>query len=154
MEVFMPQSLSLVIIHLIFSTKGRFPCLPRSIRSRLHAYLAVVARNKGCEAYRAGGTADHVHIVLRLARTVAVAELVEKLKTSSSMWLKKHRFELGQFAWQHRYGAFSVAPGELKAIMAYIENQEEHHRIKTFQEEYLELLKETGVEYDERYLWD
>jgi len=150
----MPQSLSMVIIHLIFSTKGRFPCLARSIRPRLHAYLAVVARMKGCEAYRAGGTADHVHIVLRLARTITIAELVEKLKTSSSIWLKKHRPELGRFAWQHGYGALSVAPGELQAILAYIENQEERHRIKTFQEEYLELLKETGVEYDERYLWD
>jgi REP element-mobilizing transposase RayT len=154
MEAPMPQSLSLVIVHIIFSTKDRFPCLGPSVRSRLHAYLATVARDVGCEAYRVGGTADHVHLAVRLSRTVAIAALVEKLKTSSSKWLKTQRSELRRFGWQSGYGAFSVSPSELQALIAYIENQQEHHTIRTFQEEYLALLKQCGVPFDERWLWD
>jgi REP element-mobilizing transposase RayT len=154
MEAVMPQSLSLIIVQIIFSTKDRFPCLDPSTRPRLHAYLAIVARNAKCEAYRVGGTADHVHIAVRLRRTTAIAELVEELKTSSSKWLKTQRSELRRFAWQRGYGAFSAAPHELQALVDYLENQEEHHRIRTFQEEYLALLKQYGVQFDERYLWD
>ncbi len=150
----MPQSLSLVIVQIIFSTKDRFPCLDPSIRPRLHAYLATVARNAKCEGYRVGGTSDHVHLAVRLSRTTTIAELVEELKTSSSRWIKMQRPELRRFAWQRGYGAFSVAPHELKALVAYVENQEEHHRARTFQEEYLALLKEYGLPFDERYLWD
>ena len=150
----MPQSLSLVIVQIIFSTKDRFHCTEPSTRPHLHAYLATVARNAKCESYRVGGTADHVHLAVRLSRTTAIAALVEELKTSSSKWLKIQRPELRQFAWQRGYGAFSVAPEELQALVTYVENQEEHHRIRTFQEEYLALLKMYAIPYDERYLWD
>lgn len=150
----MAQSLSLVIVHIIFSTKGRFPCLDPSTRPHLHAYLATVARNSRCEGYRVGGTGDHVHLAVRLSRTTAIAGLVEELKTSSSKWLKRQRPELGRFAWQRGYGAFSVGRDELEAVVAYIDGQEEHHKVRTFQEEYLEFLKKYGVEYDERYVWD
>ncbi len=153
-EAAMPQSLSMVIVHIVFSTKDRFPCLRPSVRSRLHAYQATVARDARCEAYRVGGTADHVHLAVRLSRTIAIAELVEHLKTSSSMWLKAQQSDLRRFAWQSGYGAFSVSPGELQALIAYIENQQEHHRVRTFQEEYLALLKHYGVPIDQRYLWD
>ena len=150
----MAQSLSLVIVHVIFSTKDRFPCLGVSTRPRLHAYLATVARNAECEAYRVGGTGDHVHLALRLSRTTAVAGLVEVLKTSSSKWLKTQVPELCRFAWQRGYGAFSVGPGELESLVAYVNNQDEHHKVRTFQQEYLALLKAYGVRYDDRYLWD
>jgi len=115
----MPQSLSLVIVQIIFSTKDRFPCLDPSTRPRLHAYLATVARNAKCEGYRVGGTADHVHLAVRLSRTTAIAGLVEELKTSSSKWLKTQRPELRRFAWQRGYGAFSVTPDELQALVAW-----------------------------------
>ncbi len=150
----MPQSLSLVIVQIIFSTKDRFPCLDSSTRPHLHAYLATVVRNARCECYRAGGFADHVHLAVRLSRTTAIAELVEEVKTSSSRWLKMQRPELRRFAWQRGYGAFSAAPHELQALVTYIENQKEHHRTRTFQEEYLALLNQYGVPFDERYLWD
>ncbi len=150
----MPQSLSMVIVHLIFSTKDRFPCIAPSIRPHLHAYLATVARNSKCEAYRVDGRGDHVHLAVRLSRTMTISELVEELKTSSSKWIKTQQPELRQFSWQRGYGAFSVSPNELEALEAYIEKQEEHHRVRTFQEEYLALLKEYGVQYDERYVWD
>ena len=150
----MPQSLSLVVVHIIFSTKDRFPCLDPSTRPRLHAYLATVARNSKCEGYRVGGTSDHVHLAVRLSRTTTIAGLVEELKTSSSKWLKMQRPELRRFAWQRGYGAFSVGQNELEDLVTYVANQEEHHKVRTFQEEYLALLKKYGVQYDERYVWD
>lgn len=150
----MPQSLSLVIVHLIFSTKDRCPCLGSAVRPSLHAYLATVARNTGCECYRAGGFTDHVHLAVRLSRTLSIAGLVEELKTSSSKWLKTQDAALREFAWQRGYGSFSVGPGDLDAVIAYIDQQEEHHRTRTFQEEYRAFLHKYGVEYDERYVWD
>lgn len=154
MEANLSQSLSLVIVHVIFSTKDRFPCLDPPMRPHLHAYLASVARNAKCEAYRVGGTGDHVHLAVRLSRTSSIANLVEELKTSSSKWLKLQRPVLRRFAWQRGYGAFSVGPDELEALVAYVNGQEEHHRVRTFQEEYLDFLKKYGVQYDERYVWD
>ncbi len=150
----MPQSLSLIIVHIIFSTKDRCRCLDPAVRSDLWAYLATVARNIGCATYRVGGAWDHVHLAVRLSRTLTVSKLVEELKTSSSIWLKTQRPILHRFAWQHGYGAFSVGPDDLEALVVYIDNQEEHHRVRTFQEEYLAFLKKYNVPYDERYVWD
>jgi REP element-mobilizing transposase RayT len=149
----MPQSLSLVVIHVIFSTKERHPLGPDT-RPKLHAYLATVARNAGCECHRAGGVADHVHLAIRLSRTLTIADLVENLKTSSSKWLKTQSAGLAAFSWQRGYGSFSVGPADLESLCAYIDNQEEHHRTRTFQEEYRMFLKKYGVEYNETYVWD
>lgn len=150
----MPQSLSHVVVHVVFSTKDRFPCLGASIRPGLHAYLATVARNAGCDCDRAGGVSDHVHLAIRLSRTITIAQLVETLKTSSSKWVKTQTKELGGFSWQHGYGCFSVGPADLKALCAYIDRQEEHHRTRTFQDEFRSFLVKYGVEYDEAYVWD
>ena len=150
----MPQSLSLVIIHVTFSTKARHPFLDPDMRPKLHAYLATVARNLGCDAYRVGGVADHVHLAIRLSRTFTIAALVEGLKTSSSKWVKTQSPALAAFAWQRGYGCFSVGPSDLDALRTYIEDQENHHRTRTFQEEYRAFLIKYGIEYDERYVWD
>jgi REP element-mobilizing transposase RayT len=150
----MPQSLSFVLVHIIFSTKDRKPVLDTSVRSALYAYLATVARNAGCECYRVGGVADHVHLAVRLARTASIAKLVEDLKSSSSKWLKVQSPDLSKFAWQRGYGAFSVGPADLEALIQYIEGQEAHHRKVTFQDEFRAFLKKYGVECDERYMWD
>ena len=150
----MPQSLSLVIVHVIFSTKERAPLLDAEIRPKLHAYLATVARNAGCEAYRVGGVGDHVHLAIRLSRTLSIADLVEKLKTTSSKWLKPQSPSLGAFAWQRGYGCFSVGPSDLDSLCEYIERQEEHHQRRTFQEEFRMFLEKYRVEYDEAYVWD
>jgi REP element-mobilizing transposase RayT len=150
----MPQSLSLVIVHVIFSTKERRPFLHLQIRPALHAYLATVARNAGCEAYRVGGVADHVHLALRLSRTLTIADLVETLKTTSSKWLKNQSPDLATFSWQRGYGCFSVGPSDLDALRVYIADQEKHHRKRTFQEEFRMFLKKYGVEFDETYVWD
>jgi REP element-mobilizing transposase RayT len=150
----MPQSLALVIVHIIFSTRDRKPVLQHPIRHDLHAYLAARARIAGCECYSVGGVADHVHLAVRLSRTVTVAKLVEDLKTASSKWLKTQSPKLKKFSWQSGYGAFSVGPSDLPALRRYIEAQEAHHAKHSFQEEFLALLKKYGIEYDERYLWD
>ena len=150
----MPQSLSIVIVHVIFSTKERRPFLGPVTRPKLHAYLATVARNAGCEAYRVGGVADHVHLAIRLSRTITIANLVETLKTSSSKWVKTEEPNLAAFSWQHGYGCFSVGPADSDSLRAYIDTQEEHHKTRTFQDEFRMFLKKHGVEYEEAYVWD
>jgi REP element-mobilizing transposase RayT len=95
-----------------------------------------------------------VHLAIRISRTLTIAQLVEELKTSSSKWLKAQSSGWTHFAWQNGYGAFSVSPSDLDVLTNYIDSQEEHHRTRTFQEEYRAFLKRYGVEFDERYLWD
>jgi len=150
----MPQSLSHVIIHLVWSTKHRERNLTPEVRPALHAYLATVARNMDCPCYRVNGVEDHFHLAVRLSRTVAQAALVEELKTSSSKWLKTQAPHLVEFTWQRGYAAFSVYYKEVERLLAYIDGQEEHHRKVGFQDEYRTLLKEHDIEFDERYVWD
>src|SRR5262245_52215163 len=109
----MPQSLSQVVLHIVFSTKGRHPWLDLAIRPRLHAYLATVCRDCKCEAYRVGGATDHVHIAARLARIINQAELLEKIKKTSSAWIKTQGTAYSPFYWQGGYGAFSVGWSQL-----------------------------------------
>jgi len=149
----MSQSLSCVLIHIIFSTKDRAPLLDSSLRPALNRYLATVARNSGCECFRVGGVADHVHLAIRISRTITIAQLVEELKTSSSKWLKTQSPALAGFAWQGGYGAFSIGPASLEGLKRYIDAQEEHHRTRTFQQEYRKFLQRYGVDFDERYIW-
>jgi putative transposase len=149
----MSQSLSCVLIHIVFSTKDRAPFLDSSIRPALKGYLATVARNSGCECFRVGGVADHVHLAIRLSRTITIAQLVEELKTSSSKWLKTQSPALSGFAWQGGYGAFSIGPASLEGLKRYIDTQEEHHQTRSFQQEYRKFLERYGVDYDERYVW-
>ena len=150
----MPQSLSKVILHLTFSTKNREPWLDHGVRSRMHAYLATICRDLGAEVVRVGGVADHVHIVTMLPRTVSQAELIEQIKKESSKWIKTLDARYRGFFWQRGYGAFSVSPSQLETVLHYVETQQEHHRTRTFQEEYRELLRKHGVDFDERYVWD
>jgi REP element-mobilizing transposase RayT len=131
----MPQSLGLVLLHVVFSTKDRRPFLVEPVRGSMHAYLAGAIRAAGCHCDRVGGVDDHVHLAVRLSRTVAIAALVEDVKTASSRWVKSRYPDLGQFAWQRGYGVFSVRPRDLGALVAYIEGQAEHHRTRTFEDE-------------------
>jgi putative transposase len=150
----MTLSLSFVVVHVIFSTKGRRPVLDEAICAELYPYLATVVRNAGCECYRVGGVADHVHIAIRLSRTTDIAKVVRELKATTSKWIKTKSPALAKFAWQRGYGAFSVGPADLKALVQYIDAQETHHRKRSFQDEFRAFLKKYGVECDERYLWD
>jgi putative transposase len=150
----MPQSLSQVILHLVFSTKDRQLWLNAGISERMHAYLATIVRDRDCEAYQVGGVSDHVHLAIRLGRTISQADLIEIIKTNSSTWIKKQGNSYRSFFWQRGYGAFSIGYSQLESLIHYIEIQKEHHRTKTFQEEYRELLNKYHVAFDERYMWD
>jgi putative transposase len=150
----MPQSLCNILIHLIFSTKDRHPWLEPGIREKAHAFLAGVVRQCDCEAYRVGGVADHVHLAVRLSRTISIADLVKEIKIASNKWVKMQDVALNTFAWQQGYGVFSVGMSQKEALLHYIDTQEEHHRTRTFQDEYRDFIKKYGIEYDERYVWD
>jgi REP element-mobilizing transposase RayT len=124
------------------------------IRTNLHAYLAGTCRALESEAFRVGGTENHIHLACTLPRTLTQSKLLEEMKKSSSAWIKKQPRCPAYFSWQAGYGAFSVSQSQLPALVRYIDGQEEHHRTKTYEEEVIELLKKYRVEYDEKYLWD
>ncbi len=150
----MPQSLSNILIHLIWSTHDRRPWLDSITREKTHAFLAGAVRQRDCEAYRVGGPADHVHLAIRLSRTLSVADLVKEAKAASSKWLKTQGPEFADFSWQLGYGAFSVGMSQKESLLLYIDNQEEHHRTRSFQDEYRDFLNKYGITLDERYVWD
>jgi REP element-mobilizing transposase RayT len=150
----MPQSLSKVILHIVFTTKNREPWLDLDVRPRMYAYLATICRDLGAELLRVGGVADHVHIVTTLPRTVSQAQMIERIKKTSSKWIKAHDPRYRGFFWQRGYGAFSVSSSQLAAVLKYVDAQKQHHRTRTFQEEYRDLLRRHGVDFDERYVWD
>ena len=150
----MPQSLAQLLAHLVFSTKNREAIITDDIRDELHGYIGgIVANHKGT-LLKAGSVADHVHLLIALPRTCAPADLVQEIKTGSSKWLKTKSNRYSQFHWQGGYGIFSISPSHRAAVEKYIANQAEHHRVLTFQDEYRQLLRKYGIEFDERYVWD
>ena len=151
----MPQSLSKIYIHLVFSTKDRHPFISDlEARSRLHEYLGGACRSLDCPSVKVGGVEDHVHILLRLSRSIDVSKLVREIKRESSKWIKETFPEIDSFSWQAGYGAFSISPAHVNSLTKYIEAQEVHHRKESFQDEFRRLLRKYDVEWDERYLWD
>ena len=151
----MPQSLAQVYLHLTFSTKGWTPCFQDAAFSEeVHAYIAGICDNQDCTAKQVGGYVDHVHILCSLSRRKTIADLVQEVKTSSSIWIKKQKPKWGDFHWQNGYGVFSVSQSLVEKVKEYIANQREHHRTMTFQEEYRMWLREYGIPFDERYMWD
>jgi REP element-mobilizing transposase RayT len=123
-------------------------------REDLHAYLAAVLSNQDSPALKAGGMSDHVHALFRLSKNIALAKIVEEVKTSSSKWVKTQGRGLANFNWQSGYGAFSVSAADMEEVVEYITQQESHHRMVSFQEEFRKLLDAHGIPYDERYVWD
>lgn len=148
----MPQSLATVLVHAVFSTKDRTPWIAPAIRQELHPYIVSVLANIGCPSIQTGGGEDHVHALFRLSRTMSLAQVIEKTKTSSAKWMKAKGMR--DFSWQAGYGAFSVGQTEADRVIAYIKGQEEHHRKVSFQDELRGMLREAGLKFDERYLWD
>ena len=151
----MSQSLVQIHVHVVFSTKHRQPYLENhAFRDRAHRYLAGICKNLDCPALMVGGVQDHVHLLCRLGRTVAIADLIRDLKRDSSKWVKAEQSTLAEFHWQQGYGAFSVSPSHVDALKEYITDQEKHHQAETFQDEFRRLCRKYGVEIDERYVWD
>lgn len=148
----MPSTHLSLNCHIVFSTRNREPWIGQPWRDQLHAYIGGIISQMHGIPLAIGGVADHVHVLVGLRATHSLAEMVRDMKRGSSRWVHETR-RLAAFAWQEGYGAFTVSPSRVEAARTYICNQAEHHRRKTFQEEYLELLKEANIEYDERYLW-
>ncbi|HYV24936.1 MAG TPA: IS200/IS605 family transposase [Pyrinomonadaceae bacterium] len=150
----MPQSLSSILIHLIFSTKNREPFIATEVAAELHPYMATILRELKSPSLAIDGTTDHIHVLFSLSRTITVAELVEEVKTSTSKWLKTKGRPLKHFQWQRGYGAFSIGESNVPTLKRYIRNQQEHHRRVSFEDEYRKFLKAYRIDYDERYVWD
>ncbi len=151
----MSQSLSAVCVHLVFSTKHRFPFLAdATVRAEMHRYLAGVSNHLACPALAVGGVADHVHLLAYLGRSRSQAEWVKELKRASAVWFKTRVPTGAAFAWQAGYGAFSVSASQLVKARQYVAGQEAHHRQTTFQDELRALLQAHGLAWDEHYLWE
>lgn len=150
----MGQSLVKNYIHIIFSTKLRVPLILESIENELYSYIGGICKQLECYPVKIGGYIDHIHILCLLSKKIPLMKLLEEIKAHSSRWIKTKDDTLKKFYWQNGYGAFSVNPYEIDKVVEYIENQKEHHRKKTFQDEYRAFLKKYKVEFDERYIWD
>ena len=159
----MPQSLSAVYLHAVFSTKERRPFLrDLDLRTSLHAYMGGISKKLECAQLRIGGVEDHVHILARLGRTITQADWIKEMKRASNLWVKEQpapppggpAAPLSEFSWQSGYGCFSVSVSNLDVVSAYIDHQIEHHRKMTFQDELRTMLKKHGETWDEKYLWD
>ena len=138
--------------HIVFGTKHQHALIRPEWRERFHAYLGGSARTLDAIPEAVGDVADHVHLLLGLRATHCLADVMRDIKRASSAWVHETISDR-EFAWQDGYGAFTVSASMVETVKSYIARQEEHHRKKTFQEEYVEMLRLSGVEYDERYLW-
>jgi putative transposase len=150
----MPQSLANVLVHIIFSTKNRSPSIKPEIETELYPYLASIFKACRSPAHQIGGTEDHIHAVCSLSRTITLANLLEEVKKSSSKWIKTKGPEYSRFAWQNGYGVFSIGQSQLSIVKRYISQQKDHHRKKTFQDEFREFMKKYQIQFDERFVWD
>ena len=145
----MPHSFAQNNLHIVFSTKQRRDLIAKEIQPKLWPYIATIARNHGMQVLAVGGTANHVHVLLRLPPSLALARTITLLKSNSSKWMNEH----GKgFAWQEGYGAFSVSASNVPRVMLYVQNQEAHHRKVSFEGEYMMLLKKHGIEFDPKYV--
>ncbi|MFB6341191.1 IS200/IS605 family transposase [Saccharicrinis sp. FJH62] len=150
----MPQSLVKNYVHITFSTKNRYPFIDENIEKELYSYIGAICREYECYPVKIGGYKDHIHILCLLSRKMALMNLIEKIKSHSSKWIKTKGkcFEL--FFWQRGYGCFSVCQNAVKRVEMYIENQKQHHNKDTFKKEYLKLLQKNDIDFEEKYVWD
>ena len=143
-----------LLYQLVYSTKYRTPCLHKEMRKQLFSYMWGILKNKKCHLYRMNGVEDHLHIITDIHPTLSISGLVKDLKLTSSNMIKNENLIVDFPGWQIGYGAFSYAMSSKDYLIDYVKNQEEHHKQVTFREEYIALLVEHGIEYDERYLFE
>ncbi|MBI1335143.1 MAG: IS200/IS605 family transposase [Armatimonadetes bacterium] len=145
----MPSTYASLHVHVVYSTKGRHPSFHPDVIDEVHRYLGGTVNGLGAQSVIVGGVADHVHLLFGMRTTQSVSDLVREVKKASSHWMRERQRD---FAWQEGYGAFSVSPERLGGVKKYIENQAEHHQKKSFREEFIELLRYAGIEFDEALL--
>lgn len=149
----MPQSLVKILVHIVFSTKDRARLITPEIESQLFGYISGIIKNNGGRMIIAGGTAEHIHLLISIGR-IDIGELIGDIKRNSSTWIKKQDRRFSRFYWQRGYGAFSIGQSQVSAVSKYIREQKEHHQKQTFQDEFRALCRKYDVEFDERYCWD
>jgi putative transposase len=147
----MPSTYLSLHYHIVFGTKNRIPSIDMPWRARLHEYLGGTIRGLGGFPEGVGGTADHVHLLLGLKATHCLADVMRELKKASSAWVHQE-IEDREFAWQEGYAAFTVSASVRDSVRKYISNQEHHHRVKSFRDEFVEMLEKAGIGYDPKYL--
>lgn len=140
--------------HIIYSTKGRAPFIKPAIEEKVWSYMAGIAKDNDCFVHRIGGIEDHVHLVISIPASLAVARVVQLIKGGSSRWIHETFADLADFGWQVGYGAFTVSKSNLPDVIQYAANQREHHRERTFVEEYRLFLEKHDIDFDERYAWE
>lgn len=151
----MPNTYTQITIHAVFAVKGRANIITKEWRDELHSYISGIIRSeKNVKSLAVGGWKDHVHILFGLPPKLTVSGLLQKVKQNSSKWINEKKFTLGKFQWQEGFGAFSHSRSQRNNVINYIMNQEEHHKNKTFREEYLDMLKKFDVDYDEKYVFE
>ena len=150
----MSDTYSQVTIHAVFAVKHRKNFIAKDWRDELHQYIAGIINNKGARSLAVGGWLDHIHILFGMPVTTNIAELMNAVKSNSSKWINEHNFLKEHFQWQEGYGAFSYARSQRDIVINYIMNQEEHHRSKTFKEEYVKMLTDFDVRYKDKYLFE
>jgi len=148
----MPQSLAKVFVHIVYTTKHGIPFINDSVRNELHSYVVKTLSELGSYTNEIYANRDHIHILCSLPRTISIAQLISKIKTSSSKWLKTKGIE--KFDWQDGYGIFSVSASKIGVVEKYIRNQPEHHKKENYQDELRKFFKEYKIDFDERYVWD
>jgi putative transposase len=141
-----------IIYQIIFGTKNRELTLTKNNREELFKYIWGLLKNKNCHLYRINGVEDHIHIVTHLHPSISLSSLVKDIKIASSDYIKTNHLFPHFIGWQEGYGAFTYSIKEKDRLIEYVKNQDEHHRIKSFKEEYIELLNEHGIEFEEKYL--
>ena len=150
----MANTYSQINIQCIFAVKGRENIITNSFRDNLHKYMYGILKNDNVFPLAVGGWLDHVHIFFELNPNMKISDIIRMVKATSSKWINENNFIKGKFNWQEGYGAFSYARSQRDNVIKYIMTQEEHHKVKTFKEEYLGMLRNFEIEYDERYLFE
>jgi REP element-mobilizing transposase RayT len=149
----MPNTYTQIHIQTVFAVENRMSLINKGWREDLYRYMTAIVQNRGHKVLAIGGVSDHVHLLLGLRPNEALSQLMMFLKRDSTNWINKSRFVRGKFSWQTGFGAFSYSKEQIPRVCNYIMSQEEHHRKRTFQEEYEEMLKEFNIIYDSRYLF-
>jgi putative transposase len=150
----MANTYSQIYIQMVFAVQGRAYMIQKRTKDEIYKYIAGIVRNKGQKLLAIGGMPDHVHLFVGLKPEMSVSELMRDVKRASSLFINEKKWFLGHFSWQEGYGAFSYAHEDIDRVVKYVLNQEEHHKRKNFQEEYLSMLKASEVDYEEKYLFD
>ena len=150
----MANTYSKIYIHIVFTVKGRQNLIQKKYREQLHKYISGIIKNKGQKLLSIFAMPDHIHLFMNTKPNITISDLVRDIKANSSKFISEEKIVKGKFSWQKGFGAFSYSESQIPSVIKYIKNQEEHHKKRTFREEYIELLTKFAIEFDEKYLFE